>query len=48
MSVTIGAVWHRILLHEGSTFHTKTGLPFTYNVRGDALETARTPRLLHK
>lgn len=29
------SVWDRIRAHAGETFHTKTGLPFTYEVPGN-------------
>jgi len=41
-------IWRRILRHEGETFYTKTGLPFTYTIRGNSLITNRTRYPLHK
>lgn len=35
-------IWSRIVAHEGETFHTKTGLEFTYEIRGDAFYPSRT------
>ncbi len=34
-------VWRRIQRQAGETFHTITGLPFTYTVLGDYLRVAR-------
>jgi len=36
-------VWQRIVEHQGETFKTKTGLPFTYRVEGDKFLQDRTP-----
>ena len=35
-------VWNRILHAQGQTFHTKTRLPFTYEIRGDYFCPSRT------
>jgi hypothetical protein len=35
-------VWNRVVSHAGETFATKTGLPFTYKVAGDAFFPSRT------
>ena len=42
MAVAIDAIWHRIREHGGETFHTKRGLPFTYDATHDALKHTRT------
>ena len=34
-------VWRRIQRHAGETFHTITGLPFSYAVPGDYLRVTR-------
>lgn len=44
----IGAVWVRIQRHAGAQFHTKTGLPFTYEVPGNYLRVDRANRSLSK
>ena len=35
-------VFNRILAHKGETFHTITGLPFTYEIRGNIFYPSRT------
>jgi len=35
-------VWSRIVAHTGKPFHTKTGLEFTYDIKGDGLYPSRT------
>ena len=35
-------VWKRIVAHAGETFHTKTGLPLTYELVGDGFYPSRT------
>lgn len=42
------AVWARIVQNAGQTFHTVTGLPFTYEVTGDIVRTGRTHYRLRK
>ena len=42
MAISINAIWLRIRKHEGETFHTKRGLPFTYEVAHDTLKHTRT------
>ncbi len=44
----IDEVWQRIALHAGETFHTVTGLDFTYEVPGNYLLVSRTIRNLSK
>lgn len=39
---TFELIWGRILALQGETFATITGLPFTYQVEGDALFPSRT------
>lgn len=41
------AVWRRIKDHAGERFATKTGLPFTYEIHGDAVIPDRTHYPLH-
>lgn len=42
--VTRENVWQIIVLHQGETFYTKKGLPFTYKVKGGELFTDRRER----
>ena len=35
-------VWRRVCALEGQTFHTITGLPFTYSIFGDTFYPSRT------
>jgi len=35
-------IWSRIVTHEGKTFHTITGLEFTYKIYGDGFYPSRT------
>lgn len=44
----IDLVWERIARHAGETFHTITGLPFTYEVPGNYLLVSRTIRNLSR
>ena len=37
MTKTIEATWQLLQQHQGETFHTAKGLPFTYTIRGGAL-----------
>jgi len=39
---SISTVWERIAAHSGERFATKSGLPFTYSVKGGVLTTSRT------
>jgi hypothetical protein len=48
MRLTFEEVWRRIVQHEGETFYTKTGLPFTYQVRGSAVYPSRTRQRIPK
>ena len=34
MTKTIEAIWRLLQQHQGETFHTAKGLPFTYTIRG--------------
>ena len=36
------SVWSLVVSLQGEQFETKTGLPFTYEVRGNSLYTSRT------
>jgi hypothetical protein len=36
------SLWERIEMHAGEQFRTKTGLPFTYQVRGGSVIPDRT------
>ncbi len=42
MKTSFAEIWRRIVKHEGEGFHTKTGLPFTYSIRGQVLIPSRT------
>lgn len=35
-------IWDRIAAHAGQTFHTITGLPFTYKIRRNGFYPSRT------
>ena len=37
MTKTIEAIWQLLQQHQGVTFHTAKGLPFTYTIRGGEL-----------
>lgn len=39
--VTIEEVWARIVKHKGAEFHTKTALPFTYEIQGNVFRPIR-------
>lgn len=41
-------VWRRIQQHAGETFHTITGLPFTYAVPGDYLRVTRDGKEINR
>lgn len=43
-----GDLWKTIEKHQGETFHTKKGLPFTYYVKGGELFTDRRERSITK
>lgn len=34
MEITVRQLWNVIIAHEGETFYTASGLPFTYEIRG--------------
>ena len=40
--VSFDEIWNRIARHAGESFHTKTGLPFMYEIRGNVLYPSRT------
>ena len=40
-TITFENLWDEIKAHEGETFYTVKGLPFTYRVRGGELFTER-------
>jgi len=42
IKTSFSEMWQRILKYEGYEFHTKTGLPFTYSIRGQVLIPSRT------
>ncbi len=39
-----GGIWEWIIAHEGNTFYTKKGLPFTYYIKGGELFASRRER----
>lgn len=41
-------IWLRIQRHAGETFHTITGLPFTYAVPGDYIRVTRDGREINR
>jgi len=41
-------IWDKIIDNEGNTFHTITGVKFTYKIKGNMLVTSRTSRKIHK
>jgi len=41
-------VWKRIAANTGETFHTISGLPFTYNVKKDTVHPNRTEYQISK
>lgn len=47
-TVTIENLWDIIRSHEGETFHTVRGLPFTYRVKGGELFTERKKKSITK
>ena len=46
--LTINAIWLRLRLHEGSTFRTKTGPEFTYEINDAFMVTSKSPYRLPK
>lgn len=42
--IGMGNLWDTIVAHQGKTFLTKKGLPFTYHVKGGELFTDRRER----
>ena len=46
MTKTIEAIWQLLQQHQGETFHTAKGLPFTYSIRGGELFVNLYPVLL--
>lgn len=47
-SITISNLWECIEKHQGETFLTKKGLPFSYTVKGGELFTDRRERSITK
>ena len=45
MTKTIEATWQLLQQHQGETFHTAKGLPFTYTIRGGELFVTTPPRV---
>lgn len=43
-----GDLWETITAHQGKTFVTKKGLPFTYSIKGGELFTDRRERSITK
>ena len=41
MTKTIEAIWQLLQQHQGETFHTAKGLPFTYTIRGGSRKVRR-------
>ncbi|MCK5613537.1 hypothetical protein KAR91_67325 [Candidatus Pacearchaeota archaeon] len=41
-------IWSRIITHTGETFYTKTGLEFTYKIRGNGFFPSRTEYRISK
>lgn len=48
MTKTIEAIWQLLQQHQGETFHTAKGLPFTYTIRGGELFVNRRPEVDHR
>lgn len=46
--VTIEEVWARIVKHKGAEFHTKTALPFTYEIQGNVFRPIRDHQINRK
>ncbi|MBT9276118.1 hypothetical protein KMZ32_18750 [Phycicoccus sp. MAQZ13P-2] len=46
--VSFDDAWTRIESHAGQTFHTITGLPFTYRVPGDYVKVTRGGREINR
>ena len=42
MNTNFEIIWNSILAHSGEVFHTKTGLPFTYNIVDNCVIPDRT------
>lgn len=42
--ITVETLWEWIVAHEGDTFTTKKGLPFTYRIKGGELFASRRER----
>ncbi len=43
-NITEEALWTEITAHQGETFYTKKGLPFTYHIKGGELFASRRER----
>lgn len=41
-------IWEKVKLHEGETFYTKTGLEFTYTIRGETVHHTRSKATLSR
>ena len=41
-------VWEKIRKYAGESFYTKTGIPFTYHIRGDYIVLENTNRSIPK
>ncbi len=46
--ITLENYWELITAHQGETFYTKTGLPFTYQVIGKELFADRRERSINR
>ncbi len=46
--ITLENYWELITAHQGETFYTKTGLPFTYQVVGKELFADRRERSINR
>ena len=45
---TFAQVWDRINTHVGQTFHTKTGMEFTYDISGETFFSSRANQRIPK
>jgi hypothetical protein len=46
--VDIDVVWHRIITHQGGTFHQMRGKAFTYSMQGAAVIPSTTNRIISR
>ena len=44
----IDSVWKKLILHAGEPFLTKTGRPFSYQIRNNYIVLLNTPRTIPK